>query len=142
MLNLILRHVRAEGHFAVACALTGIAGLLLEGGTTVHSRWGVPLHLDEDSVSNISLHTEKARIIREARLMVIDEATMGNRKLYAVLDRFLRDLMRTEAAALEHVPFGGKIILLAGDWRQLPPVVTQGGRPATVNASLKSSVLW
>ena len=43
LLNLLLRHFRANGHIAVATAMTGIAALLLDEGTTAHSRFGVPL---------------------------------------------------------------------------------------------------
>jgi hypothetical protein len=44
--------------------------------------------------------------------------------------------------ALERVHFGGKLVIFAGDWRQVLPVVVRGGRAQVVNACLKSSVLW
>jgi hypothetical protein len=72
----------------------------------------------------------------------MDEATMGHRDVYRVVDVLLRDIMGAEDSALEHVPFGGKVMVLAGDWRQLPPVVRHGSRGATVNATLKRSSLW
>ena len=129
-------------HDFIATAMTGIAALLLDGGTTVHSRFGIPLDLDENSTSMLSVQSERAHIIKEARVIVLDEATMGHKFVFHVLDRLLRDIMGSEDSTLENVPFGGKVILLAGDWRQLPPVVRHGGRAATVNASLKSSSLW
>ena len=39
-------------------------------------------------------------------------------------------------------PFGGLTVLLAGDWRQIFPVVRHGSRPDIVYATLKSSYLW
>ena len=39
-------------------------------------------------------------------------------------------------------PFGGLTVLLAGDWRQILPVVLHGSRPDIVDATLKSSYLW
>ncbi|XP_010495574.1 PREDICTED: uncharacterized protein LOC104772685 [Camelina sativa] len=38
--------------------------------------------------------------------------------------------------------FGGKVVVLGGDFRQILPVMTEGGRVATVLASINSSVLW
>ncbi|XP_010425153.1 PREDICTED: uncharacterized protein LOC104710268 [Camelina sativa] len=38
--------------------------------------------------------------------------------------------------------FGGKVVVLGGDFRQILPVITEGGRVATVLASINSSVLW
>ena len=39
-------------------------------------------------------------------------------------------------------PFGGPTALVAGDWRQILPVVRHGSRPDIVEATLKSSYLW
>jgi ATP-dependent DNA helicase PIF1 len=116
--------------------------LLLEGGTTVHSRFAVPLQLDESSTSMLSIQTERARILRDAQIIVMDEATMGHRDVYRVIDVLLRDIMGAVDSSLEDVPFGGKVMVLAGDWRQLPPVVRHGSRGATVNATFKMSSLW
>ncbi|XP_010451254.1 PREDICTED: uncharacterized protein LOC104733370 [Camelina sativa] len=38
--------------------------------------------------------------------------------------------------------FGGKVVVLGGDFRQILLVITEGGRVATVLASINSSVLW
>jgi hypothetical protein len=90
----------------------------------------------------LSIQTERARVLRDAQIIVIDEATMGHRDVYRVVDVLLRDIMGAVDVALEQVPFGGKVMVLAGDWRQLPPVVRHGSRGATVNATLKRSALW
>ena len=108
----------------------------------MHSRFAVPLDLDEASTSMLSAQSERARVLQDARLLVLDEATMGSKDVFRVVDNLLRDLMGALDPALEHVPFGGKVVVLSGDWRQLPPVVRRGGRAATVGASLKSSAMW
>lgn len=38
--------------------------------------------------------------------------------------------------------FGGKPIILGGDFAQIPPVVQRGNRTDTVSASIKQSFLW
>ena len=61
---------------------------------------------------------------------------MGHKVLLEGLDRTLRDLMENVE------PFGGKVIVLAGDFRQLPTVLPRATRAQIVSASIKKSYLW
>ena len=70
------------------------------------------------------------------------EATMGEGRLFGLVDDFLRDAMSVDTPALGEVPFGGKVIVLSGDFRQLPPVVPRGGRAGTVRAAVQKHSLW
>ena len=72
------------------------------------------LHL---SLIHISNGTQSAELIREATLLIFDEAAMVHKKLIGMLDRYLTDLMQKDEL------FGGKIIIFSGDFRQIPPVV-------------------
>jgi hypothetical protein len=47
--NVILAKVRSGGKVALALASSGIAALLLDDGTTAHSRLGLPIPIDADS---------------------------------------------------------------------------------------------
>lgn len=49
----IINIVRGMGLSALAAAWTGIASLLLDGGTTIHRLFGLPVPLTETSVSSI-----------------------------------------------------------------------------------------
>ena len=69
-------------------------------------------------------------LIRHTKLIVWDEAPMSHRHPFDALDQTLRDIMETD------ILFGGKVLLLAGDFRQLLPVVRLGRR------ALSRSVLW
>ena len=40
------------------------------------------------------------------------------------------------------LPFGGKVIVLLGDFRQTCPVIQNGSRQQVVDACIKSSPLW
>ena len=53
------------------------------------------------------------------------------------LDRTLRDLMN-----VQNVAFGGKIIILSGDFRQCLPVIPRANRAKIVNSCINKSYLW
>ena len=72
-----------------------------------------------------------------AKLLLIDEATMLDRFQLEALDRTLRDLMQKPDK-----PFGDKIIILAGDFRQCLPVVPGATRAGTVEHCINHSHLW
>ena len=66
-----LCYVRKNGRIAIACAISGIAAILLPLGTTFHRRFGVPIPCYMDSSSNIKLESKEANIIRQAELIMI-----------------------------------------------------------------------
>lgn len=61
---------------------------------------------------------------------------MSSRMNYTALDRTLREL-RGRPDEL----FGGVAMVLAGDFRQVLPVVRHGSEPSTINACLKHARL-
>ncbi|XP_043471436.1 uncharacterized protein LOC122504401 [Leptopilina heterotoma] len=61
---------------------------------------------------------------------------MAPRYAMELIDRTLRDFMNVD------MPFGGKTMLLGGDFRQLLPVKVNATRSELVNLSMKSSTLW
>ena len=140
VLNGVLDAVRTlepGGCVALAMATTGISANLLHKGRTFHSRMKAPLNPTEESTLQISGQSGLAKLIRIAKILMIDEATMLHRFQLEAMDRSLRDLM-----SKPEEPFGGKIVILAGDFRQCLPVVPGASRAATVNASVNKSPLW
>ena len=116
LLNGILAAVRSlepRGCVALATATTGIAANLLDLGRTYHSRLKAPLTPNEESMLQISAQSSLAKLVRMAKLILIDESTMLDRFHLEALDRSLNDLMGSSDK-----PFGGKIVLLAGDFHQ------------------------
>ncbi|XP_043210441.1 uncharacterized protein LOC122375236 [Amphibalanus amphitrite] len=129
--------VRSQGEVAVAVATSGIAACLLDGGTTAHYRFKIPLRLHADeNVCGIAQRTPEAELLQACRLIVWDEAAMANRRALEAVDRTMRDLRDTDEE------FGGIMTVLSGDWRQILPVVRYGCRAQVVDACLKSSPLW
>ncbi|XP_043221667.1 uncharacterized protein LOC122381498 [Amphibalanus amphitrite] len=134
--NLLISAVRAKGLVALAVAFSGIAATLLDGGRTFHSRFKAPLRPDDTVIFNISAQSELAQLIRLARLIVMDEAPMAHRHHIEGLDRTLRDLTGSDQL------FGGKVVVLGGDFRQVLPVVRHANQAGIVDASLRRSPLW
>ena len=143
--NLLLASVRAAdaahgrplGGVAVAVASSGIAALLMDGGTTAHSRMKIPIELDAESRCNLGAQTQAARLLREASIIVWDEAPMMHKFCYSAVDRLLRDLTKVDQ------PMGGKVFVMAGDFRQVLPVVPKGTRAQIVAACIKKHAsLW
>ena len=140
IINAILGAVRSlepGGCVALAMATTGIASNLLDMGRTFHSRMKAPLSPHEESTLQISGQSSLAKLVQMAKLLLVDEAPMLDRFLLEALDRSLRDLM-----GQPDKPFGGKIIVLAGDFRQCLPVVPGANRAATVDHCINQSWLW
>ena len=121
---------------ALAMGTTGIAANLLDLGRTFHSRMKAPLTPTEDSFLNIRAQSTLAELIKAAKILMIDESTMLHKFQLEAMDRTLRDIMEDER------PFGGKIVVLAGDFRQCLPVVPGDSRDATVNCFINRYFLW
>jgi hypothetical protein len=83
-----------------------------------------------------------AELVRKANLIIWDEAPMMHRRAIKDVDRTLCDLMQLDDAQVIEKTFGGKIVLLGGDFRQILLVVPKGRREDIVSASLPRSHLW
>ena len=120
----------------IATATTGIASILLIGASTVHSKFFIPNEIDEDTQSKVGFESASSEKFRAADLIIIDvcinlifrpkylliqEVSMMNKNIFNYIDRMLRDLCSSDE------PFGGKCVVLGGDWRQLTPVVPGEG---------------
>jgi hypothetical protein len=83
-----------------------------------------------------------AELVRKADLIIWDEAPMMHRRAFEVVDQTLRDLMQLDDTQATEKIFGGKTVVLGGDFRQILHVVPKGGREDIVSASLPRSHLW
>jgi ATP-dependent DNA helicase PIF1 len=78
----------------------------------------------------------RGELLRQAALIIWDEAPMANKAVLVCVEETLRRIMGNS------LPFGGKVLILLGDFRQTCPVVRQGSRAEVVDASIKSSPLF
>uniref|UniRef100_A0A183CL31 ATP-dependent DNA helicase n=1 Tax=Globodera pallida TaxID=36090 RepID=A0A183CL31_GLOPA len=120
----------------LASASTGIAALLLIGGATAHRLFSVPNDACDDTPPRLAFESAGANKLRSAELFIIDEISMLSNKVLRYIDRLLRDVCATNK------PFGGKTIVLGGDWKQLAPVVEQGTRDDQLQESIKMDKLF
>ncbi|GJX42382.1 DNA helicase, partial [Tanacetum coccineum] len=133
----ILYTLRCQGKIVLAVASSGIASLLLPAGHTAHSRFKIPLDLTDTSVCAIKKNTQMADLQKETCLIVWDECPMNDRQCFETLDRTLQDILDQP----NHL-FGGKTIMLGGDFRQTLPVKRGASRNEIIRSSIANSYLW
>ncbi|XP_020970313.1 uncharacterized protein LOC110268469 [Arachis ipaensis] len=83
-----------------------------------------------------------ARLISKAKLIIWDEAPMISKYCYEALDKCLSDILRCSDSYNAHLPFGGKVVVLGGDFRQILLVIPRGSRQDIIQSSINSSYLW
>lgn len=134
LFNLLLASVRSEGRVGLGTATSGIAALLLDGGGTAHSRFGIPIVIsDKEKLSSIKIQHDKGKLLQMASIIIWDEAPMAHRNCHECLDALLRDIMKSD------VPFGGKVVIFGGDFRQVLPVVPRGTKEKILAATIHNS---
>ncbi len=140
----LLSRVRCTGDIALSMAFSGIVALLLEGGCTAHSCFKILVAgLCGSFACYVPLDSPQAASIRATHLIVWDEAPMAHKHVFEAVNRTLQHVMGVVDPALKDMFFGGKVIVMGGDFRQILPVVPRGTRGQIVDASLKrSAVLW
>ena len=128
--------MRSNDHIVLATTSSGIAATILPGGRTAHSRFKIPLEPDEYSTCSIEKQSDLAELIRRSSAIIWDEAPMMNRFAFEALDQTFRDITSLE------LPFGGKVMIFGGDFRQVLPVVRKGTRSQMVQSSLVNATFW
>ncbi|KAD5961964.1 hypothetical protein E3N88_13437 [Mikania micrantha] len=133
----IISALRSFAKIVLAVAASGIASLLLPYGRTTHSRFKIPIDLSEESICNIKKNTQLSQLVIESSLIIWDEAPMSDRRCFESLDRTLRNILEKK-----DVPFGGKSVLLGGDFRQTLPIKVKATKSEIISLSLPMSYLW
>ncbi|KAF8059640.1 hypothetical protein N665_1227s0016 [Sinapis alba] len=137
----IISRLRSRKQIVLPVASSGIAALLLPNGRTAHSRFNIPLKLTEESFCRITPGTMLAELIHKTDLIIWDEAPMTHKHAFEALDRTLKDIMSKINPDAQNKTFGGKTVLLGGDFRQILPVIPHGSRAETILATISHSYL-
>ncbi|KAH7512984.1 hypothetical protein FEM48_Zijuj12G0148300 [Ziziphus jujuba var. spinosa] len=96
---------------------SGVAASILPGGRTAHSRFKIPLVMEEHNTCHVSKQSGLAKLMKDASLIVWDEAPMVKKEAIESLDKMLQDINECDLL------FGGKVVVFGGDFRQVLPVV-------------------
>jgi hypothetical protein len=101
-------------------AYTGIASIQLgNDAMTLHAGFKLPLNSKNlNNLSKESTIIEFRESFKNVIFIVIDEVSMLDAQTLYLLDKRLRAIHED----FKHLPYGGKSIILCGDFQQLPPV--------------------
>ncbi|XP_076941612.1 uncharacterized protein LOC143611243 [Bidens hawaiensis] len=126
-----------SGKNCISCAGSGIASLLLPSGRIAHSRFRIPIELTDKTNCNVSKNTQLSQLLVDTTLIIWDEAPMSDRRCFEALDRTLKDIQNNNKD-----PFGGKSVLLGGDFRQILLVKRKATKSEIICFSLPRSNMW
>ncbi|GFR20056.1 hypothetical protein TNCT_17901, partial [Trichonephila clavata] len=96
----------------------------------------VTCSLTETSVSRLDINSKEAGRIRDSSLILIDEVSMMSKHALNAIDEVLRRIHYSDDI------FGGKTVLLGGDFRQTANIVIKGTPRDIIENSIMSSRLW
>ena len=112
-MNTIVELAKEKYHLPVQkLATTGVAAFLINGETVHHF-----LKMDIECTSYLEKGSTEYALVKNCKLVVIDEFTLIERVVFEAVDKIFRLVTNN----LEK-PFGGKHIILMGDPAQLPAI--------------------
>ncbi|GKA18937.1 ribonuclease H-like domain-containing protein, partial [Tanacetum coccineum] len=101
---------------------------------TLRAKGKIVLAIASSGVASLLLSAGRTA---HSRLIIWDEAPMNDRRCFETLDRTLRDILDTPNAF-----FGGKSVMLGGDFRQTLPVKKNASQNEIIASSIAESYLW
>ena len=135
--NTLISYALGKSLKVASCAWTGIAGNLLRFGMTVHCLFKLPLNIDDRTSSSITTTSNQAAFLNSLSLIFVDEASMIPLHALRAIDVVLGDITSNRGT-----PFGGKLIVFAGDFRQTLPIIPRAGPALILENCINRSPLW
>ncbi|KAI7943612.1 hypothetical protein MJO28_011140 [Puccinia striiformis f. sp. tritici] len=136
LLNTIIDYALTKAVPFISVASSGVAALLLKNGQTAHSAFKIPIDTAPNSECPIDEDTILATQLTASRLIIWDEIVTIHKNSIEAVDRTLMRLCNSSE------PFGGKVVIFSGDFRQILPVVKYNEYPPAEKATIRSSPLW
>jgi hypothetical protein len=133
--NTIIDRCRQQRRYSLPMASTGIAATLIFNGATIHSTFSIPADrsIDSNFLPQIGPLTLKYSKLKLTEVIIIDEVSMVHKNILGLIDRMLRQVTNIDK------PFGNKIVILGGDWKQLLPIV-KASFSNTVHAQIEACI--
>jgi hypothetical protein len=113
-INGVTWHLRSQSRIVLNVAASALAATVLTAGRTAHSTFRIPIPATSSSLCGVK--AGERQLIRAASIIFYDEISMVNLEVANTLDRSLREIMHNS------IPFGGKVVVFLGDFKQLLPV--------------------
>jgi hypothetical protein len=82
----------------------------------------VNMEANSNSMCDIKPRGGTTSLIRRAKRIVWDESSMTSKSIFETVDRSIRDILKDEDSAFGNTPFGGRLFVFSGDFRQVLPV--------------------
>ena len=134
----VYKHAKENGKNIRITSMTGCSAILLNCGATTIHKWGC-LGLgkgEEFDMYKKILKMKRHGNYIDTDILVLDEVSMLNEKLFEVLDYLCKSFRK-----VRDKPFGGLQLICSGDFYQLPPVCTDRTVSAESNFCFESA-LW
>jgi ATP-dependent DNA helicase PIF1 len=133
----LLAKLRSQDKLVMATTTSGVAAAIMLGRRTAHSRFKIPLTLEEGGCCSFTNQSGTTKLLQQATLIIWDEASMtkeakcgSTRQHLTGYNGSVRPTVWWEA------------VVLGGDFRQVLLVVRKGSRAQIVGASLRRLYLW
>ncbi|KAK6755776.1 hypothetical protein RB195_014271 [Necator americanus] len=133
--NTIYNMAMGQRRQVLCVAWIGIAANLLPNGRTVTSAFKLNM-ADGNRTFLMKRQQKEARQLMAIDIIIWDEISMAPKCALEAVEGLLRDIMQNDR------PFGGKLFIIGGDFRQVLPIVEHVQRDDLVNSCVTNSVLW
>uniref|UniRef100_A0AAF5DJB3 ATP-dependent DNA helicase n=2 Tax=Strongyloides stercoralis TaxID=6248 RepID=A0AAF5DJB3_STRER len=137
--QMISIYLKIEGKTYINLASTGIAASLLPEGQTIHSFIKMPLNVNKkefvvDKTTIRRMNSSDQFRLRNSSVIFIDEISMLSSKQLRYIDLAFRYNLKNF-----NDPFGDKLIVLGGDFRQCLPIIEEETTGQLIAATILSS---
>jgi hypothetical protein len=136
MLNTLIHYCIGQDISIKPVSWTGIAASLMVNGATAHSAFRLPISFNAESVCNIKAGSVEANVLRAVKIIIWDEITVSRGNAINCVNNLLQDLMGNT------LPFGGKVVVVSGDFRQCLPIIKSDRENDIINSSVVSFKFW
>lgn len=118
LLEALYYYCRSQGVNCKVVAFTKMVANMYPEGATIHSYFHIPFKKGRVEEPGTEALPSKSQLysILNLRVLFIDEICCVRKNLLVIIDSCLRKLHNP------YVPFGGLLVIAAGDFNQLPPV--------------------
>ncbi|EFP08202.1 hypothetical protein CRE_31575 [Caenorhabditis remanei] len=134
--NTIFHLLKAKQRNVACVSHTGIAACLLPSGCTAHRKFSIPLEVSGQMNCKICPESEEGKRLASLDCIIWDEICMTDKRIVEAVDTMLQQVKQLD------VPFGGVLMIMGGDWRQILPIVEGVRGYGVARYTLKTSDLW